>query len=371
MRRYRVNRNRGVSAPTELRVHGVGASPPEKILDIDFPVLVSGDATAGFYRAPEDSDPQLEAYCWGGMTARGTGFRGFKRALWVLLLPFAFINTAWWMIDTGEGTSARGRRVVFSLLSFLATAGAAAFSYAVVIESVGANCILRSDLFPEASCASKLGLGWFRESATWFVDYPARLVVLSLLPSLLILGVLGLMTKRKHESYEESVGVPRRSMEQSETGMRLGDPTLWANHGHVALLRRLHVAGALAVLAAAVAATGEEGVLHGGEGWFWPAVGVYVVAAIATAVLGSRRPKTDTVVEHHSDRDAAYWLRWVALAVLVAASWSAMASAVNFDADELEANTLVYSRDFEDVLPEDEIANREIFTTQELEEIYG
>lgn len=375
VQRYRVDRTRSLSERTELRVHGVGASPPEKILDLDFPVLVAGDGTAGFYRGPSESDPQLEAYCWGGMTARGTGLRGLRRALWVFLLPFAFINTAWWMIDTDEGKSARGRRVIFALLSFLATVGAAAFLYAVVIESVGANCILRSDVFPEASCASKIGLGWFRDSAAWFVDYPARLVVLSMVPSLAILALLGAVTKRSHRTYAEAVGVPNVDATLPDaTPMRVGDPVLWANHSHVAMLRRLHVAGALAVLAVAVASTGDadlDPLLHRGGGWFWAAVATYLVIAGVVAVNGSKRPDADRVAEHSSDRDFAYWLRWIAIAVLIGASVSAISTAQQIPADTLEAEGLFYSRVSSDPTPEGEILNRQVFDAAELEELYG
>jgi hypothetical protein len=41
---------------TELRVHGVGGTPPEALLNEEHPVRVSGDRHAGFYRRREELD---------------------------------------------------------------------------------------------------------------------------------------------------------------------------------------------------------------------------------------------------------------------------------------------------------------------------
>ncbi len=59
---------------TELRVHGVGGSSPEQVLDVPYTDLVSGDLTAGFFAAPapprDGPERRLEAYSWGGLTSR-------------------------------------------------------------------------------------------------------------------------------------------------------------------------------------------------------------------------------------------------------------------------------------------------------------
>src|ERR1700757_468441 len=67
--------SRGV---TELRVHGVGGTPPDAILGDLAPERVSGDAIAGFYRSSDhlarpgeaDSSRHVEVYSWGGLTSR-------------------------------------------------------------------------------------------------------------------------------------------------------------------------------------------------------------------------------------------------------------------------------------------------------------
>ena len=85
---------------TELRVHGVGGTPPDAILGDLAPEQVSGDAIAGFYRSSDhragdgdrDVDRHVEVYSWGGLTSQSK-----VRVLWLALLPFLFANLAGWM----------------------------------------------------------------------------------------------------------------------------------------------------------------------------------------------------------------------------------------------------------------------------------
>src|SRR5580658_9231345 len=89
---------------TELRVHGVGGTPPDAVLGDLAPEQVSGDAVAGFYRSSDhrasdgdrearrDVDRHVEVYSWGGLTSQSK-----IRVLWLALLPFLFANLAGWM----------------------------------------------------------------------------------------------------------------------------------------------------------------------------------------------------------------------------------------------------------------------------------
>src|SRR5262249_4033506 len=86
-----------LSGLTELRVHGVGGTPPETLLNDLAPAQVAGDRIAGFYRTadyhPGARDSRhVEGYSWGGLTSRSSW-----RVLWLLLLPFLLGNLVGWM----------------------------------------------------------------------------------------------------------------------------------------------------------------------------------------------------------------------------------------------------------------------------------
>jgi hypothetical protein len=98
----------------EVRVHGVGGSPPDAILGDLAPEQASGGAIAGFYRSSDDCasagdretcldvDRHVEAYSWGGLTSRSK-----VRVLWLALLPFLFGNLAGWMCSASTRTFGR------------------------------------------------------------------------------------------------------------------------------------------------------------------------------------------------------------------------------------------------------------------------
>jgi hypothetical protein len=98
---------------TEVRVHGVGGSPPDAILADLAPEQASGDAIAGFYRSSDhrasagdrdacrDADRHVEVYSWGGLTSRSK-----VRVLWLALLPFLLGNLAGWMCSASTRKSA-------------------------------------------------------------------------------------------------------------------------------------------------------------------------------------------------------------------------------------------------------------------------
>ena len=107
----------------ELRVHGVSGTPPEALLScpVEFLELQAGDKSAGFYRRQPWIDAAsgggwstwrrvTEAYSWGGLTSGPA-----SRALWLLFLPFIFINLAHWMLPP----AARQRRAAAIAVALL------------------------------------------------------------------------------------------------------------------------------------------------------------------------------------------------------------------------------------------------------------
>ncbi|MCP3976216.1 MAG: hypothetical protein GY720_17170, partial [bacterium] len=104
MGKYKVQRHRNLAEPTELRIHGVGGAAPESMLN-DEAFLVAGNETSGFYRVDAGNhDPvasHAEAYSWGGLTSGGGFLQTLRKSLWIVLLPYAMINAAGWML-TGK-----------------------------------------------------------------------------------------------------------------------------------------------------------------------------------------------------------------------------------------------------------------------------
>ncbi len=96
-----VETDESVAPWVELRVHGVSGSPPESMLRSAHVVQVAGDDKSRFFR-PADPQGQelppvrgrvLEAYHWGRFTS-GT----WRQALWLLVIPFGFVNAAQFML---------------------------------------------------------------------------------------------------------------------------------------------------------------------------------------------------------------------------------------------------------------------------------
>ena len=79
----------------ELRVHGVGGTPPQDLLGEPRPgglVRVGGDGKSAFFGRVRDGR-LVEGYAWGPLTSSG-----LVQPLWIFLLPFTLLNVAGWML---------------------------------------------------------------------------------------------------------------------------------------------------------------------------------------------------------------------------------------------------------------------------------
>ncbi|MDQ3981726.1 MAG: hypothetical protein M3271_03485, partial [Actinomycetota bacterium] len=91
----------------EIRVHGVGGTPPEHLLGMASPddvVRIGGSGESAFFRRTADTSGDVEGYAWGALTSRA-----FLQPLWIFLLPFTLANAAGWMIPAPD----RARRFFF------------------------------------------------------------------------------------------------------------------------------------------------------------------------------------------------------------------------------------------------------------------
>jgi len=284
----------GCGGVTELRVHGVGGTPPDAILGDLAPEQVSGDAIAGFYRSSDhrasdadrdvgqDVDRHVEVYSWGGLTSQSK-----IRVLWLALLPFLFANLAGWMC------SARTRNSTwrFRLHRLAASLGALALTVNAALIAV----MISADV--NAYQTTRAGLArhqWWLAPLSWpFVSgYPARQVMVGVLvPLLFVLALVGLarMTWRyeavrppykvEHERKEQARKITAAALEDG-----LADKEFWDGEGSVRLVTWLHLAAVAGFLAIVLGVTTRA--LSGSPhdmALGWIAIGL----GAATVVLGA------------------------------------------------------------------------------------
>ncbi len=250
---------------TELRVNGVGGSPPGAVLGDLAPEQVSGDAIAGFYRTSDhdadaghrdaelDVDRHVEVFSWGGRTSRSK-----VRVLWLALLPFLLANVAGWMCPDGTRRSAwrfRLHRLAGGLGALALTVNAALIAVMISADVV-------------AYQTSRAGLArhqWWLAPLGWhFVaGHPARQVMLGVLvPVLLGLALVWLASRSWRY---EAVRPPYRMTDRRKGKARkvtadtlaggLADTEFWDGEGSVRLLTWLHVAVAAGFLAIVLGVT--------------------------------------------------------------------------------------------------------------------
>ncbi|HEY7430934.1 MAG TPA: hypothetical protein VH641_09390 [Streptosporangiaceae bacterium] len=277
---------------TELRVHGVGGTPPDAILGDLAPEQVMGDAVAGFFRSSDhrasdedrdaclDVDRHVEVFSWGGLTSRSK-----IRVLWLALLPFLFANLAGWMCPPGTRASAwrfRLHRLAAGLCALALTVNAALIA---VMISADVNAY-------QTSRAGLAGHQWWLAPLSWpFVTgHPARQVTVGVLVVVLfVLALVGLGIRSwRYEAvrppYRVEDGQKRetRSAAADTLANGLADQEFWDGKGTVRLLTWLHVAvagGFLAiVLGVTVRALAGGSPQDGALGWAGIALGAATIA---------------------------------------------------------------------------------------------
>ncbi len=257
---YEEDRERSLAGPTELRVHGVGGTPPENLLR-DTAVLVAGTTTSGFYRRARErsTDPwQLEAYSWGGLTAGGGLLESLRKALWLLLLPFTLVNAAGWMMPrpkAGGGRYGWGQRLLRWLAQF-ATIGFALSLAAMSVDMIGLQC------GSSAACADhQRWLQWIDFPWLRFIHgRPAGLMAVALLLPALALVALWFISRGSRRA-SEGVAHPFVADMPEDAGwrtsadaMNIARPELWGGRQRVLGMTRIHFGSAAAAVAAVYAA---------------------------------------------------------------------------------------------------------------------
>jgi hypothetical protein len=192
----------------ELRIHGVGGSSPEQMLEQAETVQVGGDDTAQFVRRVAVTERPvvrwpLEGYWWGGLTSRAA-----TRAFWVFLIPLTLCNLASWMLPAPPHLPKRrhlwaGRVLppVMRLAGYALTLLLAASLATAGIDVFGWQC----DLAPampgvQGRCSPLDRLPGWLQSVLPEAPGP-RLVVFALVP-VLVMALIGYACNRTLRSYE-------------------------------------------------------------------------------------------------------------------------------------------------------------------------
>ncbi len=289
----------GCGGVTELRVHGVGGSPPTAILGDMAPEQVSGDGTAGFYRSSDhrasdgdraagrDADRHVEVFSWGGLTSQSK-----IRVLWLALLPFLFANLAGWMCPPRTRESAwrfRLHRLAAGLCALALTVNATLIALMI---SADVNAY-------QTARAGVAGHQWWLTPLRWgfIAGHPARQVTFGVLVVVLfVLVLVGIaMRSWRYEAvrppYRVAAGhkpEPRKAAADTLVN-GLADQEFWDGGGTVRLITWLHVAvaggfGAIALGVTVRALAG--GSPHAGAlGWAGIVLGAATIA-LAVAYVG-------------------------------------------------------------------------------------
>lgn len=330
----------------ELRVHGVRGTPVASMLGVDASEVeqVAGDSLTGFHRIKDGADPPLrrlphgmalEAYSWGALTSGARSVLGWiVRALWLVLLPSALVNMAYWArIRAGRNTlGARVSLRAVRLSGLLLTVLGMVTSCFVAMDLVAWQC------FRAHSVACPVLPDWLDMAAGWTPGQ--RIAAMSLVPLgvLGVLGVLVVISSRSLRAYEAVVEGRTGALASAATPRTsvLEHRLMWSGESRTRRLQRIHVAAALVTI---VLFSGLH-VLRFGE----DVTGV-VISTSAAAVLGVvvvwRSVRIDTDDLEHPDAGAAPRagsadLPWLALTVTVLHGWGLLTSELTARAEEAD-----------------------------------
>jgi hypothetical protein len=317
-----------VDGVTELRIHGVGGTSPETLLNDLAPEQVAGDNIAGFYRTADQHSASgtvsrhVEGYSWGGLTSRSSW-----RVFWLLLLPFLLGNLAGWMCSArtkGNGPPGWRFRV------HRASANLACL--ALTINLVLVTAMITADVAGYQAVRAGGAEGrWWLAPLRWpgISGHPARQVLLGIAAVALVivlLAALATVTRSRYERVPPPYNVasrPRRALTVAAAlANGLSDQKFWDGEHSVRHSATRHVAASLSFLALVLAITGKDTVEVVGDhahatAWWWAALigGGTVIAFVIIRTCTDFRNRQSGISYDFARR----FDDWSARAVLVVA----------------------------------------------------
>ncbi len=278
----------------ELRVHGVHGTSPGAMLGVSDSEVgqVAGDDLTGIYRVRDggavpyrdlDDEPvSVEAYSWGALTSGVQGFLGWvRRALWLLLLPFAMVNLAYWArigLAQGTGQSRWGARAV-RVSGLLLTVFFVVTPCVIAIDMGGWQC------FRYGVPGCTVLPDWLNFLGGW--EAGQRLALATVVPAAFV-TVLWLLSKTSIKRYEmvgehEAAAMAAARGGKTWHGDVLQHPHLWDGGSRTLRLQRFHLAAAMATV---IAFSGFHVLVAGaGRLALWSLLGLVLTLALATVLF--------------------------------------------------------------------------------------
>ncbi len=329
----------------ELRVHGVSGTPPEEMLDRLEVDQTAGDEVAGFFRRrdddrPDDGSPVLEAYSWGGLTSRS-----WTRALWVLLMPFALLNVAGWMLppassdrdedesdDPHAGWPHRVASATVRLAGILVTALITVWIAQVTIDTVAYQCGGIAEC-REGNVVVRALFGH-----DFMADNSFRRVAVGALIPAAILGLLwwlGAVTRSRYDAFGQA---PREKARADAVGS-FGDPGFWSDERVLRILSRTHITSGVLIVTTLLALSVQR-IDTNAEGpsiaWLVAiglALGLLVVVAVMATTLEvathrvsiEARAASESIARRQRLSTTVFWASWGLLAFTALTAWTTTA----------------------------------------------
>lgn len=263
----------------ELRIHGIGNSPPASTLDLDpgDVEMTEGDTFGSFWTPTASAaarDQQLapgqlhhipanvrrEAYSWGQMarasTPAGGGTAGriwaaVIRAMRAGIVPFGITNAAYWARavppepegETGPKHRPEPTAAMVRLFGLVLTFLMVASLTTVAVSILGSECY-GAAAGEESTCRAVPGLGFLAS-----LEHGQRVALLSLFPvlAMIVLVVAGRATQVK---YDERVSATRAAGgPPGSTGPLLYRAGFWARRPSGPIMLLTHLGAAMALVA--------------------------------------------------------------------------------------------------------------------------
>ena len=337
----------------EIRIHGVNGTPPANMLELPGPEAVqrelsyTDNTTSFFVARPQYADPgshPVEAYSWGSLTAGSGGISGpIIRAGWLLLLPFALVNVAYWSRPKLDWKTEKSKRETeeSEKIAWSRSVTACAVKWAGLMFTmliVTSACVLAIDM---------LAIGCFRPNATdcdswatWPFSWgdAGDRVFVAALGVLAMLGVLFWLSRRTKNLYEavpdgdpggitEQVGGDLRlDVGEVDEGVVLRRRKMWQGQDRVSRLQLVHLAVGISTVALYGSMT-----ITTGQGRKFAAILAIVALAVATTAIALGVGDGNDFAGDNPRSGAAKWWTYasVGLAVIALSAFLVTSFATN------------------------------------------